>query len=210
MIPQSKIKEIEAKEYGVMTEEEALLLKYWNSYKESNMWHSMMLGITEAPDCLEKALNYARKGKESVKTALRIQGQLLMMWANNQNKVLEFKINEDKQVIRGILEDETATIHYLKSPEAKDPKNVVEFLENKKISKYMGTIRPLQTKEDLKIDTEKQLRERNLVIPAGATEEEKINISLKILDNLFWHGKIIEKDYNEMCRKLMNKKAKIA
>ena len=213
MIPMDRIKLLESREYSSLNEEELLIWQYWTVYKESNLWHEMMLSTADKEnkkDALDTAFNYAKKGKDAALKALTIQNKIMQMWCQDHKKARQANFEEDINVIKSNLADETETI------------NVIQLFRENKVSegevinlikgkKEVYNTRMKYTKGG--IDAEKVNREleaRGLRATAEDSPKVKIDKNLKILDNLFWTNKISEKEYNKRCKEMLALKTKLA
>ena len=207
MISDKRIKEVEGKDYSSLTDEEKLIWQYWNSYRESNLWYTMM----KQAGSVEAAFNFAKKGKDCILKTLAIQCNIVEIWENDALKFKDANLEADKKQLRIALEVQTETIAYISEP--REPKLTKEELNNfisKKSSTDCIAGSTCAPKKNNLLNIQDSLRAKGLKAPAEAGEKTKINLSLKVLDNLFWTGKITEGVYNKKVLELTTKKRKIA
>jgi hypothetical protein len=213
MVPIHLIKEIEEKDFSQLTDEEVIIWQYWNVYKEANLWYSMMVNAPLSDNGHARALSYARKGKSSALKALALQGSLMLLWANDAKKLKEANFNTDKKIVSIALQAQTETIAFVSQTPQSNVEQLAEFMSKVKQKSLelakadcVGSV----FSEDKISRVKDTLASRGLVINEEAGEKTKIHMRLKILDNLFYSGKITEKVYNKKCKELADKKAKVA
>lgn len=189
MISESRIAEIEAKDNNLLTEEDSTTLQYVNAVREARTWYSMLLSV----ESMETAFIYARNGRASILNALRAQSKLIAIWGRDTLKIKEAGLEEDNNILRIQLQDNTSTIAFVKgeSPSALG------------VGRYLRT---LAEKREIKTTSLLgSLADRNLLPPDNADSNTRIRYSLKILDNLLLTGKIDNLIYNKKCRMLQLK-----
>lgn len=213
MIPMDRIKLLESREYSSLNEEELLIWQYWTVYKESNLWHEMMLSTADKEanaGALDTAFNYAKKGKDAALKALNIQAKIMKLWCEDHKKAKQANFEEDNNLIKANLADETETI------------NVIQLFKENKVSEG-EVINLIKGKKEVYntrmqytrggIDAEKvnrELQARGLKAAPSDSPKVKIDKNLKILDNLFWTNKISEKEYNKRCKEMLALKTKLS
>jgi hypothetical protein len=101
MIPVSKITEAESKDLHSLTSEDLLILKYWTTYRECNLWYTLM----KACQCAIKSLDYAKKGKYAALQTIQFQNEFIALqdrkFSNEETKTyitedINIKANEAK------------------------------------------------------------------------------------------------------------------
>jgi hypothetical protein len=205
MISEQRIKEVESKSYDSLTEEEKLIWQYWNSYRESNLWYNMMKEA-QSPTA---SLNYAKKGKDCVLKTLNIQCSIMKIWNSDLYKIQDAGFEDDNAILQKTFETEVQTITYIAQPrrEALTPEDVVKFIDETAKATHGKVIIPSRDKLEKVKDP---LKARGLQVAEDASDKTKIDINLKILDNLFWTGKIDKKLYDKKVVELTAKKRNIA
>jgi hypothetical protein len=198
MIIAEKIAEIENKHFEKLSESELLLLNYWNTYKEANLYYGLMVACIRQnlPDL---GLSYAGKGKLAATQALALQSKLKLNEAVSKfNDFAElFKTQETD--LNDHLEGVTKTIHHLETKG--EFGNVIQIIpEAKPKDKSKDTLEAVRAK----------LAASGLKVKENATPAQAANVGLKILDNLLLTGQISQKVYNQKCREIMLKKPKSA
>lgn len=68
----NKAIEIENKDFNLLSEEELLVLNYWNTYREANLYYNLMMSAYSP----ELAVTYATKGKLAASKAVTFENKL--------------------------------------------------------------------------------------------------------------------------------------
>lgn len=191
MIIAEQISEIENKNLDKLSESELLILNYWNTYREANLYYELMVSCINQ-NLIDLALSYAAKGKIASTQALAFQNKLKLNETVNDFSQL---IKDQEDDLNATLDGVTKTIHYLHS--------------NGEFGNVLQMIPKVKTEKNLKAIMAK-LASAGLEIKQSFTPEQKANVRLKILDNLFFNGQISEKMYNQKCKEIMLKKLKLA
>jgi hypothetical protein len=189
MISESRIAEIEAKDNTLLTEEDSTTLQYVNAVREARTWYSMLLSVVD----MDTAFIYARNGRASILDALRAQSRLIAIWGMNSLKIKEAGLEDDNNILRIQLQDNTSTIAFVKS-ENPSALGVVKYLQTIAEKREIKTTSLLGS-----------LAKQNLLPPDNANSNTRIRYSLKILDKLLFAGKIDNVTYNKKCRMLQLK-----
>lgn len=198
MIIAEKIAEIENKHFDKLSQSELLLLNYWNTYKEANLYYGLMVACIKQnlPDL---GLSYAGKGKLAATQALALQSKLKLQEAVNKTEDFSELIKTQEADLNNNLEGVTKTIHHLQTKD--EFGNVIQIIPEAKVKdKGQESLEAIRSK----------LASTGLKIKENATPSEKANVGLKILDNLLLTGQISQKVYNQKCREIMLKKPKSA
>jgi predicted membrane protein len=189
MISESKIAEIEAKDTNLLTEEDNITLQYVNAVREARTWYNMLLTV----GTMDTAFNFARNGRASILRALNTQAKLIAIWGIDALKIREAGLEDDNNILRIQLQDNTSTIAFVKS-ENPSALGVVKYLQTIAEKREIKTISLLGS-----------LAKQNLLPPDNANSNTRIRYSLKILDKLLFTGKIDNVTYNKKCRMLQLK-----
>jgi hypothetical protein len=200
MVLHQRVLEIENKDFHTLTEEELVIYNYWNTYKEANLYYSLMVSCIDK-NMKDLGLVYANKGKISALKALALQSKIAVLTAANKSEDLSHMLSENADTLKDNFDGATRTIVQLETKG--EFGNVIEI-----IAKPVKTL-ALKTKSPVELAKSK-LEAQGLAIPEDATPVEKANVSLKILDSLFLTGQISQSVYNKKCREVMLKKPKSA
>lgn len=198
MIIAEQIAEIENKRFDKLSETELLLLNYWNTYKEANLYYGLMVACIKQ-DLPDLCVTYATKGKLAATQALTLQSKLKLHQAASKTDDFADLIKNQENDLKDNLDGATKTMHHLQTKG--EFGNVIQIIpEVKAKDKVQDSLEAVRAK----------LASTGLKIKDDATPAQKANVSLKILDNLLLTGQISQKVYNQKCRQIMLKKPKSA